>query len=259
MEPLMGTNCEEKQSFLQLPETLAELRTRLVDMGLSFINQLLLKGDSASWKPMPLSGRMLGCESTLSKAPPSSPGIKMNSYEVLPPAVDRKTLLKCYCNLNFDPATASEELFLFKETHSGCHYWEAEVSNSWVCLGVTYRRSPSLSGRPRRNIVYLLGRNPYSWCLEWDSLKFSVWHNNTQTVLHGGYHRTLGVALGSRQLGMSRATTGCGAGCLFFYGVAGGVSLIYRFLAAFLEPLYPAVMVSSGASVTLKQHPEGEA
>lgn len=43
MEPLMGTNCEEEQSFLQLPETLEELRGRLVDMGLSFINQLLLK------------------------------------------------------------------------------------------------------------------------------------------------------------------------------------------------------------------------
>lgn len=134
----MGTNCEEKQSFLQLPETLAELRTRLVDMGLSFINQLLLKGelepaclgrletllpsgdglprgqqlgfwalvrehglcepspgDSTSWEPMPLSGRTLGCGSVLSRAPPSSPGIKMNSYEVLPPDVDRKTLLKC--------------------------------------------------------------------------------------------------------------------------------------------------------------------
>ncbi|XP_039082499.1 E3 ubiquitin/ISG15 ligase TRIM25-like isoform X3 [Hyaena hyaena] len=229
-EPLMGTNCEEKQSFLQLPETLAELRTRLMDVGLSFINQFLLKG---------------------------------------------------YCNLNFDPTTASEELFLFKETHSvlnlgillepfaaggpfpgfkqwpqvlcsrglseGRHYWEAEVSNSWVCLGLTYRRSPPLRGRPRRNIVYLLGRNPYSWCLEWDSLKFSVWHNNTQTVLHGGYHRTLGVALD------------CGAGCLSFYGVAGGASLLYRFLASFLEPLYPAVMVSSGASVTLKQRPEAEA
>uniref|UniRef100_A0A8B9XXQ8 Uncharacterized protein n=1 Tax=Bos mutus grunniens TaxID=30521 RepID=A0A8B9XXQ8_BOSMU len=247
VEPLMGTNCEEKQSFLQLPETLAELRTRLVDMGLSFINQLLLKG------------------------------IKMNSYEVLPPDVDRKILLKCYCNLNFDATTASEELFLFKETHSvlnlgillepfaaggpfpgfkqwpqvlcsrglaeGRHYWEADVSNSWVCLGVTYRRSPPLGGRPRRNIVYLLGRNPYSWCLEWDSLKFSVWHNNTQTVLHGGYHRTLGMLLD------------CAAGCLSFYGVAGGVSLLYRFLASFLEPLYPAVMVSSGASVTLKQRP----
>ena len=44
MEPLMGTNCEEKQTFLQLPETLAELRTRLMDVGLSFINQILLKG-----------------------------------------------------------------------------------------------------------------------------------------------------------------------------------------------------------------------
>lgn len=40
----MGTSCEEKQSFLQLPETLAELRTRLMDVGLSFINQILLKG-----------------------------------------------------------------------------------------------------------------------------------------------------------------------------------------------------------------------
>ncbi|XP_029784236.1 E3 ubiquitin/ISG15 ligase TRIM25-like isoform X2 [Suricata suricatta] len=250
-EPLMGTSFEEKQSFLQLPETLAELRTRLMDMGLAFINQFLLKG------------------------------IKMNSYELLPSAVDRKTLLKYYCNLNFDPTTAGEELFLFQETHSvlnlgillepfaaggpfpgfkqwpqvlcsrglseGRHYWEAEVSDSWVCLGLTYRHSPPAGSRPRRNIVYLLGRNPYSWCLEWDSLKFSVWHNNTQTALHGGYHRTLGVALD------------CAAGCLSFYGVAGGVSLLYRFLGSFPEPLYPAVMVSSGASVTLKQRPEAEA
>ncbi|KAI5283047.1 Tripartite Motif-Containing Protein 65 [Manis pentadactyla] len=246
-EPLMGINFEEKHTFLHLPETLAELQTQLGDVGVSFINQLLQKG------------------------------IEMNSFEVLPPAVDRKTLLKWYCNLNFDPTTASEELLLFKETHSvlnlgilledvaaaggpfpgfkqwpqvlcsrglseGRHYWEVEVSNSWVCLGVTYRRRPTLSGRPRRNIVHLLGRNPYSWCLEWDSLKFSVWHN-TQTVLHGAYHPTLGVALD------------CGGGCLSFYGVAGGMSLLYRFLAPFLEPLYPAVMVSSAASVTLRQRP----
>uniref|UniRef100_A0A8C5K963 Tripartite motif-containing 80 n=1 Tax=Jaculus jaculus TaxID=51337 RepID=A0A8C5K963_JACJA len=244
-EPLMGTNCEQAQSFLQLPETLAQLRTRLVDMGLSFTNQLVLKG------------------------------IIMSSYEVLPPAVDRKTLLQDYCNLSFDASTASEELFLFKETHSvlnlgilldpsptsnpspgfkqwpqvlcspglsqGRHYWEAEVSNSWMCLGVTYRRSPPLGSRPRRNIVHLLGRNPYSWCLEWDSIQFSVWHNNTQTVLHGAYHRTLGVALD------------LASGCLSFYGVAGGLSLLYRFVASFLEPLYPAVMVGSGSSLTLKQ------
>lgn len=46
MEPLIGANCEETQSFLQLPETLAQLRTRLMDIGRSFINQLLLKGQS---------------------------------------------------------------------------------------------------------------------------------------------------------------------------------------------------------------------
>ncbi|KAM4844702.1 E3 ubiquitin-protein ligase TRIM65-like [Thomomys bottae] len=246
-EPLVGTNCEEAQSFLQLPESLAEFHTQLMDMGLRFLNQLLQKG------------------------------IKMNSYEVLPSTVDRKALLQCYCNLSFDPSSASDELFLFKETHSvlnlgvalepsppgdplpgfkqwpqvlcsrglseGRHYWEAEVSNSWMCLGVTYRRNRAPS-HPCHSIFYLLGRNPYSWCLEWDSLKFSVWHNNTQTVLQGTYHRTLGVALD------------CAAGCLSFYGVAGGVSLLYHFLASFLEPLYPAVMVSSGASITLKQRPE---
>ncbi|KAK1330843.1 hypothetical protein QTO34_008781 [Cnephaeus nilssonii] len=244
MEPLMGTSWEEKQSFLQLPQALAELRSRLVGMGLGFVNQLLLQG------------------------------IKMNSYEVLPTTMDRKTLLKLLQpeirprlgqrgalpvqgdalgaepGVLLEPFPAGGPLPGFKQwpqvlcsrgLAEGRHYWEAEVSNSWVCLGVTYRRSPPPSGRPRGSIVYLLGRNPDSWCLEWDSLRFSVWHNNTQTVLQGGYHRTLGVALD------------CGAGCLSFYGVAGGVSLLYRFLASFLEPLYPAVMVSSGALVTLKQ------
>lgn len=52
----MGTNCEEKQSFLQLPDTLAELRTRLMDVGLSFINQFLLKGQYlAAWGPWRLA------------------------------------------------------------------------------------------------------------------------------------------------------------------------------------------------------------
>nr|XP_035157627.1 tripartite motif-containing protein 16 isoform X3 [Callithrix jacchus] len=171
MEPLMGINCEETQSFSQLPETLAELWTQMLDMGLSFFNQLLLKG---------------------------------------------------YRNLNFDPTAASEELFLLKETHSvlnlgihlepprqdgpfsgfnqwpqvlcsrglseGRHYWEVEVSNSWVCLGITYRSRSPLRGLLCCSVVYLLGRNPYSWCLEWFTLKFSAWHNE-QMVLRGAYHR----------------------------------------------------------------------
>ncbi|TKC53409.1 hypothetical protein EI555_014863, partial [Monodon monoceros] len=246
MEPLISTKCKEKQSFLLLPETLAELRTRLVDVGLSFINQLFLKG------------------------------IKRNSYEVLPPAVDRETLLNAlrpgpmtlasfpiplapgYCSLNFHPATARDPLGAKPGHSSGAlrrgrplpgrlqavaaGAWEAEVSNSWACLGVTYRRIPPAQ-RPPAPQHHLPARpQPLLVVLGVGLAQVLRVAHNTQTVLHGGYHRTLGVALD------------CGAGCLS-YGVAGGVSLICRFLASFLEPLYPAVMVSSGASVTLKQRP----
>lgn len=104
MKPLMGTSYEEMHCFLQLPETLAQLRTRLMDIGLSFVNQLLLKGQSlrslescglgvapsrgaVSVEPCmpvftlprspapglvkPPSGRMLGYKRVLSKASPS--------------------------------------------------------------------------------------------------------------------------------------------------------------------------------------------
>uniref|UniRef100_A0A8C4YLA1 E3 ubiquitin/ISG15 ligase TRIM25-like n=1 Tax=Gopherus evgoodei TaxID=1825980 RepID=A0A8C4YLA1_9SAUR len=174
-----------------------------------------------------------------------------------------------YCNLNFDPNTASEELLLFKETHSvlnmgilmesffgscqgfnhwpqvlctrslceGCHYWEVEVSDSWVCLGATYSYMHKTG---KSCIFYLIGRNNTSWCLEWDSLKFSVWHNNIQTVVKGSYYKTIGVFLDYA------------AGSLTFYGVTNTMNLIYRFLTTFTEPLYPAVMVSSGGSITLK-------
>uniref|UniRef100_A0A674JG65 E3 ubiquitin/ISG15 ligase TRIM25-like n=1 Tax=Terrapene triunguis TaxID=2587831 RepID=A0A674JG65_9SAUR len=177
-----------------------------------------------------------------------------------------------YCNLNFDPNTASEELLLFKETHSvlnmgilmesffgscqgfnhwpqvlctrslceGCHYWEVEVSDSWICLGATYSYMHKTG---KSCIFYLIGRNNTSWCLEWDSLKFSVWHNNIQTVVKGSYYKTIGVFLDYA------------AGSLTFYGVTNTMNLIYRFLTTFTEPLYPAVMVSSGGSITLKQHP----
>lgn len=177
-----------------------------------------------------------------------------------------------YCNLNFDPNTASEELLLFKETHSvlnmgilmesffgscqgfnhwpqvlctrslceGCHYWEVEVSDSWVCLGATYSYMHKTG---KSCIFYLIGRNNTSWCLEWDSLKFSVWHNNIQTVVKGSYYKIIGVFLDYA------------AGSLTFYGVTNTMNLIYRFLTTFTEPLYPAVMVSSGGSITLKQHP----
>lgn len=242
-DAVVGLKCEEPTSFVGLKQTLVDLKAQLSMVGLCFINKVLQKG------------------------------ITMVPYEVIPAPSDQKNLLKFYCNLNFDASTANEELFLFKETHSvlnmgillekyskpsqgfnhwpqllctrslceGCHYWEAEVSNAWLCLGVTY----NYRHRTEKGCMfYLLGRNNNSWCLEWDSEKFSVWHNNIQNVVKGCYYKTIGVLLDYA------------AGSLTFYGITNTVNLIYRFLTTFTEPLYPAAMVSSGASITLKQHPE---
>uniref|UniRef100_A0A670JE76 E3 ubiquitin/ISG15 ligase TRIM25-like n=1 Tax=Podarcis muralis TaxID=64176 RepID=A0A670JE76_PODMU len=242
-EALIGLKCEEPTSFVALKQTLSDLKSQVSMFGLCFINKALQKG------------------------------ITMVPYEVIPAPTDRKSLRKYYCLLNFDASTANEELFLFKETHSvlnmgillenyskpsqgfnhwpqllctrslceGCHYWEAEISNAWLCLGVTY----SYKHRTEKAcMLYLLGRNSNSWCLEWDSLKYSVWHNNIQTVVHGSYYKTIGVLLNYA------------AGSLTFYGITNTMNLIYRFLTIFTEPLYPAAMVSSGASITLKQHPD---
>ncbi|KAM3846369.1 E3 ubiquitin-protein ligase TRIM47-like isoform 4-T4 [Vipera latastei] len=221
-EALIGLKCEELTSFVGIKQTLSDLKSQSSTIGLCFINKILQKD---------------------------------------------------YCILNFDATTANEELFLFKETHSvlnmgilldtyskptpgfnhwpqllgtrslceGCHYWEAEISNGWLCLGVAY----SYRHRTEKScMLYLIGRNNYSWCLEWDSVNFSVWHNNMQTVLHGDYYKTIGVLLDYA------------AGSLTFYGITSSINLIYRFLTTFTEPLYPAAMVSSGTSITLKQHPE---
>uniref|UniRef100_A0A8D0GUW1 Uncharacterized protein n=1 Tax=Sphenodon punctatus TaxID=8508 RepID=A0A8D0GUW1_SPHPU len=240
-EAIVGLMCEESSSFVGLKQSLSDLKTQLAMVGLCFINKIFKHG------------------------------ITMLPYEVIPAVAHRKNFLKYYCNLNFNGNMASEELFLFKETHSvlnigillennsapgkgfnhwpqvlcsrslceGCHYWETEVSNTWFCLGVTYNYAYNVG---KGYICYLIGRNNTSWCLEWDSVKFSVWHNNTQTVVKGKHYKTVGVFLDYS------------AGSLTFYGVTNTMNLIYRFLTTYTEPLYPAVMVSSGGLVTLNQH-----
>ncbi|XP_044309914.1 E3 ubiquitin/ISG15 ligase TRIM25-like isoform X2 [Varanus komodoensis] len=243
MEALVGLKCEEPTSFVGLKQILTDLKSQISMIGLCFINKVLQKG------------------------------ITMVPYEVIPAPTDRKNLLKSYCVLNFDASTANEELFLFEETHSvlnlgillenyskpsqgfnhwpqllcsrslceGCHYWEAEIANAWLSLGVTYNYRHRTE---KTCMLHLIGRNGNSWCLEWDSVKFSVWHDNVQTVVQGDFYKTIGVLLDYA------------AGSLTFYGVTSTMNLIYRFLTTFTEPLYPAAMVSSGASITLKQHPE---
>ncbi|XP_010214425.1 PREDICTED: tripartite motif-containing protein 16-like protein [Tinamus guttatus] len=242
-KPVLSPKCEESSSFMGLKQSLSELKTQVAAVGLCFVKKI------------------------------GGKGITMLNNEVVPADTDRKSLLKYYCELNWDTSTASEELLLLQETRSalnvcilldafvascpgfGCwpqvacsrslcegrHYWEAEVSDSWLCLGATYSRQRQAG---KSHVFYLMGRNSASWCLEWDSLQLSAWHDNVQTTLKGGYYRTIGVFLDYA------------AGSLTFYGITNTPNLIYRFLATFTEPLYPAFMVSSGGSITLKRHPE---
>lgn len=100
------------------------------------------------------------------------------------------------------------------------------MSNSWACLGVTYRRIPHAQRPPAPQHHLPAGPQPLLVVPGVGLAQVLRVAHSTQTVLHGGYHRTLGVALE------------CGAGCLS-YGVASGVSLIYRFLASFLERSTP--------------------
>ncbi|XP_062448094.1 tripartite motif-containing protein 16-like protein [Rhea pennata] len=229
-EPVLSPKCEESSSFTGLKQILSELKAQLATVGLCFVKKILGKG------------------------------ITMLNNEVVPPDVDRKSLLKYYCELTWDASTASEELLLLQETRSalnvcilldafaascpgfacwpqvacsrslceGRHYWEAEVSDSWLCLGATYGCQRQAG---KSHVFYLMGRNSASWCLEWDSLQLSAWHDNVQTALKGGYYRTIGVFLDYA------------AGSLTFYGITNTPNLIYRFLATFTEPLYPAFMV----------------
>lgn len=116
------------------------------------------------------------------------------------------------------------------------------MSSSWVCLGVTCSAAPARRP-PAPQHRLSAGPQSCSWCLGGTrSSKFSVWHNNTQTVLHGGY-RTLDVMLD------------CAAGCLSFYMTAGGVSLLYRFLLPSWSRSTPLSWLAAAPSVTLKQRP----
>ncbi|XP_030064487.1 E3 ubiquitin/ISG15 ligase TRIM25-like [Microcaecilia unicolor] len=243
-QPLVSLRCDESASFTGFSETLAVMKSQIATTSNFYTKELLREG------------------------------LVLRPHEVLPPGLEREMLMQWYVNLCFDGRSASGELLLCQENNcvvnmgillessssppiegfnywpqvlciqglcQGRFYWEVEVTDSWLCLGLTYRYPPAVTCH---NISYLIGRNNHSWCLEWDSLQFSVWHNNIQTYLKGEYYRIIGVYVDTE------------AGYLTFYGVSDTVNIIFHFPTRFKQPLYPAFMVSAEASITLSQLPE---
>ncbi|XP_072562962.1 stonustoxin subunit beta-like [Paramormyrops kingsleyae] len=126
---------------------------------------------------------------------------------------------------------------LCRESLTGRCYWEAEWDGYGARIGVTYKGI-----RRKRGSDCLLGDNDKSWSLSCDPDRYSVWHNNKQTVIpiKPSDSRRVGVYLD------------WGAGALSFYRVSSdGLTPLYRFTSSFTELLYPGFGVNYNSSVSL--------
>ncbi|XP_070981465.1 tripartite motif-containing protein 16-like protein [Oncorhynchus clarkii lewisi] len=130
----------------------------------------------------------------------------------------------------------------------GRHYFEVDVSGEGTYVGLTYK---SIDRKGPKNNSCITG-NDFSWCLQWNGRSFSAWHSDVETPLKLEKFTRIGVYV----------EFSCGL--LAFYGVdnAVGMTLIHKYKADFLEPLYPAFwlskkenvieLVGPGESLTLK-------
>ncbi|XP_027728388.1 tripartite motif-containing protein 65 isoform X2 [Vombatus ursinus] len=181
----------------------------------------------------------------------------------------RKELKQNYRNLTFDPDTANHHLYLSCQNQrvkhgsraqhatqpgrfqlwqvlctqsfeAGKHYWEVEVSDHSVTLGVTYR------GLARQNLpgqTDNIGRNSCSWGLRVQEDGYQAWHNGEAQRLLGKPGHLLGMEL---DLPVGR---------LSFYSLEPQIQLLHVFNAVFTQPLYPVFWLCEGRTVTLCQLP----
>ncbi|XP_072567715.1 NACHT, LRR and PYD domains-containing protein 3-like [Paramormyrops kingsleyae] len=126
---------------------------------------------------------------------------------------------------------------LCRESLTGRCYWEAEWSGYEAWIGVTYKGI----GRKGDSTDCRLGANGKSWMLFCSPRRYSVRHNNKQTVIPI-------KPSGSRRVGVYLDWA---AGTLSFYRVSSdGLTLLYSFTSSFTEPLYPGFGVYN-SSVSL--------
>ncbi|XP_039608989.1 tripartite motif-containing protein 16-like [Polypterus senegalus] len=114
-------------------------------------------------------------------------------------------------------------------------YWEVECSGDFIDIGVAYK------GLSRKELGWEcgLGNNNKSWCLRCSHSKYSVHHNDKETVISAPYIPRIGVYLDWP------------AGSLSFYSVSHTMTLLHRINTSFTEPLYPGFWLSLHSSVTI--------
>ncbi|KAK6312379.1 hypothetical protein J4Q44_G00180430 [Coregonus suidteri] len=125
----------------------------------------------------------------------------------------------------------SESLYL------GRHYFEAELSGEGVHVGLTYK---SIDRKGVESGSCITG-NDFSWSLGREGRSFSTWHADMEAVVEA-----------TRVFTRIAVYIDFDSGSLAFYGVTdAAMTLLYRYKAEFMEPLYPTVWLSKKDNVVL--------
>ncbi|XP_033975871.1 tripartite motif-containing protein 16 [Trematomus bernacchii] len=200
-------------------------------------------------------------------------GIKTTVHEIvaakqnmtIPDPVTHTDFLKYSTNVSFDAETAHKFLRLTEENRKvtnttpwqhpypdvpdrfenwrqvlatesfylGRHYFEVDISGEGTHLGLTYK---SIDRKGNESNSCITGNN-FSWCLQWNGRTFSAWHSDVETPLNVEKFTRIGV-----YVDYSR-------GLLAFYGVDDAMTLIHKYKAEFLEPIYPAFWLSKKENI----------
>ncbi|XP_069752509.1 E3 ubiquitin/ISG15 ligase TRIM25-like [Narcine bancroftii] len=120
----------------------------------------------------------------------------------------------------------------------GRSYWEVEVregGGAWS-IGVCY----TSIDRKGEGDECLLGFNKKSWCIHSGPYVLSSLHNGKRIAEFAGKPSTVGVFVDFE------------GGVVSFYSVSGNkITLLYTFRGTFTEPLYPALRLRTGVTLSL--------
>ncbi|XP_039621667.1 tripartite motif-containing protein 16-like isoform X2 [Polypterus senegalus] len=179
----------------------------------------------------------------------------------------REQFLKFFCRLKLNPLSAHRHLHLSEDHKTvscsseiqpypsfparfhhwpqvlceealarDCFYWEVQWSGCPE-IGITYKGI----SRKGAGVNCRLGGNSISWCLSYYGAGYYALHNNKPTIISAPYSPRIGIFLDYI------------TGTLSFYSISNSMKLLHKFHATFTQPLYPAFLLQSDASVTICQ------
>ncbi|XP_077065378.1 tripartite motif-containing protein 16-like protein [Siphateles boraxobius] len=128
-----------------------------------------------------------------------------------------------------------KQVLTVESFYMGRHYFEVDVRGEGTHIGLTYT---SIDRKGSESNSCITG-NSFSWCLQWNGRGFSAWNSDVETPLSNPKASHIGVYVDYS------------AGELAFYDVENGMTLIHKYKAQFLEPLYPAFWLPKKENVVL--------